>query len=70
MKSVACREPELAKQYLTASEMLFKVSKMFTQPDEKYKHAMEALQESVNEGLSGGNCSRFQCDSNGNGNGI
>lgn len=71
MKSIACKDPELAKKYLTASEMLIKISKMMSfQPDENYKNTFESLQEAVNEGLSLGDCSKFQCGNNETNNGV
>lgn len=62
LQSVSCRQPEQAKKYTTAGEVLLKTSKMLALgPDVTYAKVLQEVEEAADVGLAGGDCSRFVC---------
>ncbi|XP_071440889.1 uncharacterized protein [Hetaerina americana] len=65
MQRVACEEPEQATDYLSASRVLLKGAKMFHRIipfNPKYEHIVYELQEAVDHGQKGQECSaKYRC---------
>lgn len=63
MQNIACQQPQQAKRYAAAADMLLKISKMVVseEPDGKYYYVLQELQQAVNDGITGGDCSKYVC---------
>lgn len=63
LQNIACQQPNQAKRYAAAGDILLKMTRMLSseEPDLKYQYVLQELQESANYGISGGDCSKYQC---------
>lgn len=65
LQNIACQDPEQAKKYVAAGDLLLKITRMLTldDPDIKYNYVLKELQEAVKFGESRGNCNKYVCGS-------
>ena len=62
LQSVACHQPQQAKKYVAAGDMLLKASKVMSlNPDRSYEYVLKEVEQAADVGLAGGDCSRFTC---------
>ncbi|CAH1110539.1 unnamed protein product [Psylliodes chrysocephalus] len=62
LQKIACQQPEKAKKYAAAGDLLLKVSKMFSlKTSLDYDISIQELEQASNVGLAGGSCGSFEC---------
>ncbi|KAF2900114.1 hypothetical protein ILUMI_06074 [Ignelater luminosus] len=62
LQNVACQQPQQARKYAAAGDMLLRTAKTLSfEPDDNYEYVLQELQEAANWGSAGGECSRFKC---------
>ncbi|KAJ8950990.1 hypothetical protein NQ318_006374 [Aromia moschata] len=65
LQNISCQQPQQAKKYTAAGEMLLKLAKMFSiDADMNYEYIILEMDQAANVGLAGGTCERFECSSN------
>lgn len=65
LQNVACQQPQQAKKYVSAGDMLLKATKMLSvDPDRSYEYVLQEVEQAADVGLAGGDCARFVCGSN------
>ncbi|KAG5897154.1 hypothetical protein JTB14_020883 [Gonioctena quinquepunctata] len=62
LQNIACQQPEQAKKYINAGDLLLKMSKMFNvNTNMDYDYILQEMEQASNVGLAGGSCSNFEC---------
>ncbi|XP_060531547.1 uncharacterized protein LOC132705131 [Cylas formicarius] len=62
LQNVACQQPQQARKYVNAGDLLLKAAKMFAlDPDVNYDYVIREVDQAATVGSSGGSCSRFKC---------
>ncbi|XP_044254731.1 uncharacterized protein LOC123005157 [Tribolium madens] len=65
LQNVACQQPQQAKKYVSAGDMLLKATKMLAlDPDRSYEYVLKEVEQAADVGLTGGDCARFRCGLN------
>nr|XP_023029570.1 uncharacterized protein LOC111517587 [Leptinotarsa decemlineata] len=65
LQNIACQQPEQAKKYINAGDLLLKISKMFKiETNMDYNYILQEMEEASNVGLAGGRCSDYECRTN------
>ncbi|XP_049825695.1 uncharacterized protein LOC109595031 [Aethina tumida] len=65
LQKISCKQPEQAKRYVAAGDMLIKAARMFTlDPDPSYDYVLQEVDNAAELGRNGGDCEQFVCESN------
>ncbi|KAL1506035.1 hypothetical protein ABEB36_005470 [Hypothenemus hampei] len=71
LQNISCHQPEQAKKYVNAGDVLLKAAKMLSyQTDDVYEYIIKEMDHAANVGIAGGNCGIFRCDNDANNNNI
>lgn len=63
LQNIACQQPEQAKKYAAAGDVLLKATKMFNlNPDDSYSYVLQQIEQSANVGMTGGDCTIYKCN--------
>lgn len=64
LQNISCQQPQKAKKYVAAGDLLLKAAKVFSlSPDVNYHYVLQGMDQAANVGIAGGNCSAYQCGS-------
>ncbi|RZC38362.1 hypothetical protein BDFB_009121 [Asbolus verrucosus] len=60
LQNVSCRQPQQAKRYVAAGDVLLKATQMLSvDPDRSYQYVLKEVEQAADIGLAGGDCARF-----------
>lgn len=65
LQHIVCQEPQQAKRYGAAGDLLLKLTRMLSseEPDIKYNYVLKEIQEAVKYSENGGDCTKYICGS-------
>lgn len=62
LQHIACQQPQKAKKYVAAGDLLLKAAKVFSlNTDVNYHYVLQGMDQAANVGLASGKCSAYQC---------
>ncbi|KAL3266889.1 hypothetical protein HHI36_011039 [Cryptolaemus montrouzieri] len=65
LQNIACHQPDQAKKYADAGEILLRASKLFAiETGDNYDIALKKLERAADIGRNNGDCSVFMCSNN------